>query len=210
MSNESSGSQDRYRPVFQLLDTLLVQAIRSGEQKNVVAALKSQEHTEITEAISNRLIVRTFLVMQKGGLAVLDRQLSDQLTATQAARLIRDYLRELKSQFTDMFVAGKLQDKYAKLSGDKLFREALSAPGEPSAEIANKLIEINANSLTSPANMYEVAEYIRDSITETLWETVQDIRERGADEQVRADAKRVITEQVARLDSFIEGNLPRT
>lgn len=204
--NDESKPQHSIASDF--LDDRLVQAIADGNREEIVVALSNQEPNLLTEAISNRLVVRGFLADQKSKLIALDGQLSSQENADQMVEYVRQYLQTLRVDFTEAFVGEKEGGELEKLSGDKLFREALSESGESLAYIARQVTDIDATALTPPDKVFDWMEHIRESIIESLWDVAQDIREDAYRSEAVLNTKQEIHDQIAKLDWYIQGSLP--
>lgn len=208
MTDESRGIQQRqdHLSVTEFLSESLRNAISSGSPESIAAALGDQEQNWVTEAVSNQLVARTFLVQQKDKLAALNSDISEE-HASDTARKITAYLEDLKTDFATTFMAEGEADERITLSGDDLLRELLSAPGEASAYIWHQLSSLKVSSLASPEAIIRRMQYVRDAITATLWESVLDIREGADGQDLITEVKRTVTEQMMRLDTHIEANL---
>lgn len=205
MSNERD--QD-YFPVARLLDEALVLAIDAGDHKAVVAALGEQKPNWVTEAISSRLMARAFLMRQKGKLVTLDESLEGKPVA-EVVRLLREYIREMRDEFTEDFGADT-DSEGIKLRGDQLFREALSSTDESSVIVARHIISIDSSKLTLPEKVFDWLRSVHGIVTEALGEAIQDAHESRTDDQAVADARRVIADQITRLNRHISSSLPQS
>jgi len=184
-------------------------AITSGDTSEIKAAVELQEANPVTEAISNRLIVRNFLLKQKQGISLLDEEVSSDASNPHAIIAdVQSYIGVLDNDFVDSFVTEEHSDA-GKLSGDAHFRLVLSESTKSSVALARQLGALNVALLTPPDMIFEWMQNVRDSIVESAWDSVQDIREDGASARALETMHQSIAKLVASLDEYIAGSLPR-
>ena len=200
MKDEARRGDNLYPRVASKLSAPLVRAVAGGDREAIDLAILEQPLSPETEMISNRLVARAFFVEEKGELLVLHDRLAGEQTTQGAIRQVRHYLRALKENFVATFVADEGGNELEKLTGDRLFREALQQPGDEGLRLAQHLMEVDVTTLTSADGVLHWAKSTRDSITAALWETVQDMREGSADTEALSVA---LTEEIARLDQCI-------
>ncbi len=185
-------------------------AIAEGDAFRIKASIEAQNNNSITEAISNRLVVRSFLLRQKYELSHLDESVAD--LADDAQLIIKElytYLINIDDDFEDTFFAKEDDEKFSKLTGDEHMRAALSEPNEAMVKLARQLAELDVRRLTPPEKVYDWMQNTRDGIVERLWESVQDVREAGATGAALIGIHRTIEDLTADLDKYIIGSLPR-
>ena len=200
--HERTGGKE-YHPASLYFNDQLTSAIENRSADDIIAAVSTQPNNNITEAISNQLIARSFLAEQKSALIELDRHLSEIEAVHEAADLVREYAICLSSQFSDTFVAPPTADPFAKLSGDVLFREVLSAPTENLVDIATQIAAIDTSGLVPPDTVLVRMDHIQDSITEDLWGGVHNLRLNGVDEGMMEIMKDTLAQQIEMIDSAI-------
>ena len=204
MNNEPQKSE-------QYFSSSLREAIISGDPLKVKEALEGQDANTVTEAISNRILVRSFLLKQKQQLSRVNEEVEGK-TLTEGdtiVEVLREYLKNLDADFVDSFVAEDGHAETSKLSGDTYFRAALSEESDGTVQLARQLSTVDVSRLTSPKMVLDWAQHIRDSIVESVWDSAQDIREQGASEVASKSVHHSIEEAVNELDKYIAGSLPR-
>lgn len=184
-------------------------AIRKGNLYDTVAALNQQGKNNVTEAISNHLIARSFLVRQKEDLFILYEQIAEAATIREVVERVGEYTVKLGESFDDLFVTEETDGKFAKLSGDGLFRAALQTPEEGRAVIARRIADVDVSALLPQDQLFYAMETAQDSIAEDLWGGVHNLRERGLYPDTIEEMRGVVAKQISAVDDSIINNLPR-
>lgn len=201
------GAGDKLHPTAaSKLNLDLVQAIIEGDRDGMDQAILKQPSIPETEMISNRILARKFLAEEKDYLVSLQSSLTETKGKSEAIRQVREYLRALKHNFADTFVANEGDSAHEKLSDDRLFREALQQPGEEGIEIARHILDIDVSTLSSADSVLRWMEHTRNHITDSLWGTVKDMREGSADKNELLAA---VSKEIELLDRYIMKTLQR-
>ena len=180
-------------------------AIDEGDTSRVVEAVETQPASFVTEGISNRLIVRDFLVTQKQRLVQLDDGL-DEATNGRLDEYAQAYIHALDTDLKDAFITDEGAENQ-KLTGDDRLRSALR---EPSATInlARHIASIDVRKLTPPDAIVDWMQNVRDSIVELLWEAIQDYKEDdSATGTGVASVRKAIAQLIEDMDRKISGSL---
>lgn len=203
--NEQPQSQKHY-----FIEPLR-EAIALGDPMKIKEELERQPVNAVTEAMSNRLIVRSFLLMQKQRLSQLDGEISINISKPDMMiKSVSSYLNSLDIDFDNSFSGSENGEKSNKLSGDDYLRGILSQTNEVSTHLGRQLVELDVARLTPPESVLAWMQNIRESIVQSMWESVQDVRERAADEVSLRSVHQAVTSVIDDLDKYIAGSLPRS
>ncbi len=192
--------EDMKEKIPQVKDYLsqpLQDAIHDGDIVGLREAIDAYPGSFATEGISNRLVVRDFLVNENERLAQLDAQLDD--STEPADQRVRSYIQGLDMRLQEVFVS---DDSGGKLSGDERLREVLRN-FEGDKELIQHLMGVDVRELTPPQEIARWMQYVRDGLVEDLWEAVQDYRETGDVRAIHASIARISES----LDRKAEGSL---
>jgi len=205
MKNEQEKKSKEKRPVGLCFDEGLQMAIQSGNGPLIKAALGRQESNEITEDVSNHLLLRSFLANQKSKLVALERNYADEATKTidDFYQHLNKYLDELKTQFEAVFISGETEYPYTKLTGDTLFRKALGEQNEYLPLLARAIAEIDKNDLLSPAEILELAEIVTEEIYKNLQDALVSLEEEGINTSSRSALQKQLAFQINEIDALL-------
>lgn len=180
-------------------------AIANGDLVNLREAMDDQKPSFVTEGISNRLLVRDFLTLQKQRLSQFDEGLEsgsdvghDEYTRSYIAMLDRD----LATAFIDE--AGSQTPQ--KLKGDERLRREFRESGDAIA-FATHIAAIDVRKLTPPEDIVGWMQNVRDSIVEDLWDCVQTYREQGFTQTTASEFHETVIHLVGGVDEMIRGSL---
>lgn len=197
---------NRQGPVALYFESPLRWAIEVGSEIAIRDALEGQPLNDVTEAISNHLIVRSFMAEQKGKLVALDASFSEATTLHRVVKLVGEYTDGLADDFERTFIASEAEGKFSKLTGDALFRKALAAQSVRLPAIARHIAALDAGSLASPEELLCDMESTQDSIAEYLWGSVAMLRLKGVNFLTLKAARGVIYDEIDTLDKrLLEG-----
>ncbi len=182
-------------------------AISSGDLAGLREAVDNQAPSFVTEGISNRLLVRDFLVTQKQRLSQLDEGL-EKTTDTSFDDYTRAYINALDSDLKDMFI-DEDSSKVRKLNGDERLRRELRE-SDSALALAKHIADIDVRKLTPPEEIISWMQNVRDSIVEDLWNSVQTYREQGLTAETASDFHEAVARIMSGLNEKISGSLLRS
>ena len=167
--NHDYNPEGLAKPSLAYLDEKLIAALELADTEVLEEVLPEQEKNEVTTALSNHLMARTFMVRQKSRLVMLENKLAGGAEDDVIIGLTEELMSALKDDYRVTFVAAGGKDKYEKLSGDEAFREFMlmdDASGIDDEDIDNedfissvtmakwRLVETSAAYLESPEETY--------------------------------------------------------
>lgn len=205
-TRESRRSYDKPYKASIHFNERLAHAIKRGQELSLAAALKMQEQNDVTSALSNHLLVRSFLAEQKYQLTALDRALDETVAAEKIQAHVEQYADQLKQGFESTFIA---DEDDSKLSGDALFREALSVPGTEGIVLARRIAEVDASQLASPEEILQELGVMTATIAEDLYGGIEYLREDGVSDATLEHMKEVVAFQIEVIDAALVKNMPR-
>ena len=205
---QSKSDYDPAHTAVYHFDDALKRAIENGNGRLICAAVKQQSPNDVTESISNHLQVRSFLVQQKEKLVALDRTVARAEDVRDVIIFVDNYVLQLEMEFNDRFVAEEAEYAYAKLSGDRLFREALSLQSTNLTLVARHFAKIDLSALQAPDEVFREIDDLEDFIATSLIDVVGNIEEKGMGLQMLIGLRDVITQQVETIDEVLLNNLP--
>lgn len=182
-------------------------AIVSGDSTNLREAVDSLTPSFVTEGISNRLLVRDFLVIQKQRLSQFDEDLEKATAGAGLDEYTRSYINALDDDLKTTFMDEDDSDAQ-KLKGDERLRRELRE-SDSAITLATHIANIDVRNLTSPEDIIGWMQNIRDSIVEELWDSVQTYKERGLTPATTKEFHDTIARIVDSINEKISGSLLR-
>src|SRR5690606_20702383 len=88
--------RDGHYPAQLYFTPALRRAIQIGSSRAIEVGLKRQEVNSVTEALSNHLLVRSFLVEQKGALVALENSIDAAETIMEITTTVDNYAYQLE------------------------------------------------------------------------------------------------------------------
>lgn len=208
---------------LEYLNEGLVNAIDNGDPDEISAALRQQAKNEVTVALSNCLVARSFLVRQKSRLVILEDELSDGASDKSIIDLMQLLMDIIKDDYSDAFVSVRERDRYDKLSGDEAFREFIAMDDDEEVddegidneyftssvtEAKFRLIGTTAAFLDSPEATFYWIQDLNEDIVCSLHGILEDIEKNSITEQNFLNIRQEISTQIDCLDQNILSCFP--
>ncbi len=184
MENETNDSMAN-------LDERARRALEAGDAGQLADAFAETHPNETIEALGLRVQLRDFWQRRHADLAAI--------ASTDHAAIDA----ELRGVFTSMDDELALLDQATAESRRDALTNELRTSGNTT--LVSGLLRLNASTLGTPATLLGWTRDWRDGLVESLWAVVQDFRETGMTDAVRAEADQLIAEANGHVTKLAQG-----